>query len=358
MNAHSDSKLIDEDSSRTNFLESFKIADNIWEAAQINWSELVSIADDHQENFPSLAASAAMYAGIIQGITGVHSVRWRVKDPKHLIGKIIRKKAAGKENYKDISVGNYYQIVTDLVGIRALHLFKDEFQVIHDKLSPLLADKETPVANIRQGDNEKFSDLCRKLGFEVNEHPAGYRSIHYVKTVKPLSRDLHIEIQVRTVFEEGWSEIDHQVRYPNFSDDPLVIYASLMLNRLSGMADEMSTYAKQLVAELDSRSMALKKYQSERDSALERIEQLFAQLDETRQDQATQKSSLIKLKEELYRMKSSYEAEKNINSGVINIRGLDIANIFPNLNSDLSKHVKISSIANELSKFGKAPEED
>lgn len=357
MNTYEDNKLSNNEDSRTNFFKKFRIADSIWEAAQADWSELVNIANDHQENFPSLVANAAMYAGIIQGIKGVHSVRWRVKDSEHLVEKIIRKKAAGKDNYKDISVDNYYQIVTDLVGIRALHLFKDEFQLIHERLSPLLADKEKPVANIREGDNEEFSELCRNLGFDINEHSAGYRSIHYVKTVKPLNRDLHIEIQVRTVFEEGWSEVDHQVRYPNFSDDPLVSYASLILNRLSGMADEMSTYAKQLVTELDNKSLSLTRYQSERDSALERIEQLVAELDETRQDREAQGKSLLKLKKELSQMKASSIAEKSIGNIFTSLKVSDALGLSPNSTYDISKHIKISPVLGAIIEDDQDPDE-
>ena len=305
MNNFSPELFTKNDDSRREFCNWLKISEDTWKSAGADWNSLVDIASDHNSNYSSLAANAAMYAGIIQGISGVHSVRWRVKDPSHLIEKIIRKKIEGKDQYNEISIENYFQVVTDLVGIRALHLFKDDFESVHEGLLPLFADKETPVANIREGDNEEFSQLCRNLGFTVRQHPAGYRSIHYVKTVKPFNRDLHMEIQVRTVFEEGWSEVDHQVRYPNFSKDPLVAYASLILNRLSGMADEMSSYAKQLVVELEDKSASLIKYQGERDAALEMIEKLAAEVNESRQDKESQERSYLKLKEELERLKTA-----------------------------------------------------
>ena len=49
-----------------------------------------------------------------------------------------------------------------------------------------------------------------------------------------------MEIQGRTLFEEGWSEIDHDIVYPYFKDDEMLKDFSTLLNRLSGMADEMS----------------------------------------------------------------------------------------------------------------------
>ena len=55
-----------------------------------------------------------------------------------------------------------------------------------------------------------------------------------------------MEIQGRTLFEEGWSEIDHDIVYPYFKDDEMLTDFSTLLNRLSGMADEMSSYFRRM----------------------------------------------------------------------------------------------------------------
>jgi putative GTP pyrophosphokinase len=55
-----------------------------------------------------------------------------------------------------------------------------------------------------------------------------------------------VEIQGRTLFEEGWSEIDHDIVYPYFKDDIMLNDFSTLLNRLSGMADEMSSYFRRM----------------------------------------------------------------------------------------------------------------
>lgn len=45
-----------------------------------------------------------------------------------------------------------------------------------------------------------------------------YRSVHYV--VKPNNPNpTCCEIQVRTLFEEIWGEIDHNINYPHKTDD-------------------------------------------------------------------------------------------------------------------------------------------
>ena len=55
-----------------------------------------------------------------------------------------------------------------------------------------------------------------------------------------------MEIQGRTLFEEGWSEIGHDIVYPYFKDDEMLKDFSTLLNRLSGMADEMSSYFRRM----------------------------------------------------------------------------------------------------------------
>ena len=62
-----------------------------------------------------------------------------------------------------------------------------------------------------------------------------------------------MEIQGRTLFEEGWSEIDHDIVYPYYKDDEMLKDFSTLLNRLSGMADEMSSYFRRMRSVRDHR---------------------------------------------------------------------------------------------------------
>ena len=72
-----------------------------------------------------------------------------------------------------------------------------------------------------------------------------YRSLHY--NVK--YNGYYIEIQGRTLFEEGWGEIDHDIVYPYYREDNDLKDFSKLLNRLSGMADEMSSYFRRMKQE-------------------------------------------------------------------------------------------------------------
>ena len=73
-------------------------------------------------------------------------------------------------------------------------------------------------------------------------HKSGYRSVHYLIKVESEKTPTIVELQVRTLFEEGWSEIDHLVRYPHGVNHPVLSHQLGLLNRLAGSADEMGSF--------------------------------------------------------------------------------------------------------------------
>lgn len=220
------------------------ITDAEWEIAKIDWNTLSAIGNHHDEQKNSLARAAEAMARDLQSIDRVHSVRFRVKDTDHLLVKIIRKRVEGSEKYADIDVQNYQAKITDLVGVRALHLFKEDLFRIDSSIRDAWEMEENPpVAYVRGGDlGEKLEDA----GFDVKAHKAGYRSVHYIVSTSPGRQKILAEIQVRTIFEEGWAEIDHTVKYPNFSDDESVAEFLGIFNRLAGAADEMGSFVRRM----------------------------------------------------------------------------------------------------------------
>ncbi len=239
--------------------------------------------------------AAEFFGKTIQRFGGVHSVRWRVKDVEHLIEKIVRKRAEGK--YEGISVDNYFETVTDLIGIRALHLFKEDCFDIHRELlaqwTPLDSQQ---MAYIREGDDVEFADRLREQGLEVKVHVAGYRSLHYVFEINPTRRVIRAEVQVRTIFEEGWSEIDHTVRYPNFGDDPLINYFLNIFNRMAGSADEMGAFVRGLTTFFTSQQDAINAMKSERDEAIARVSETAEQMERLVESNGEYKALARKLK--------------------------------------------------------------
>ncbi len=150
----------------------------------------------------------------------IHSLKWRTKSIDSLEGKIYRKlDDAKKENEAfEIDVENLFLKINDLAGLRILHLNTDQLPLIADGLKALFEEElytlfERPTA--RTWDDESRAFLT-KLGFKIvnkPSRPSFYTSVHYV--IKPSKKtEITCEIQVRTLMEEVWGEVDHLLNYP------------------------------------------------------------------------------------------------------------------------------------------------
>ena len=84
------------------------------------------------------------------------------------------------------------------------------------------------------------------MDIEVRSRASGYRSVHYLVEFYPTNQKVIAEIQVRTIFEEGYGEIDHRLRYSH-DEIPEILQSNLLLfNRIVGSADEMASLINNL----------------------------------------------------------------------------------------------------------------
>lgn len=146
----------------------------------------------------------------------IHTVKHRLKNVEHLKEKIQRKWDV--EN--PLTPENLFERVTDLAGVRVLHLYQDQFEAIHNLITKQIENgdwvyHENPVAYSWDPESRQYFE-----GLELTPKikDSYYTSIHYV--VKPKSdSNICCEIQVRTLFEEIWGEIDHTINYPSPTDN-------------------------------------------------------------------------------------------------------------------------------------------
>lgn len=223
------------------FCTEFNISEERFRNSRLSWTELKEIAEDFDKKRDEHLNTVKQYAEEIQKCSDVHSLSYRVKDTTHLIEKIIRKNVEYIKKGDSLSKENYEQKITDLMGIRVLLLFKSDWLNVHQHLMNLYSEMllEPPFAHIRQGDDRGLYE--GKVEIKDNKP---YRSVHYV--VKS-TKGLGIEIQVRTLYEEAWSEIDHKLRYPyNLQDVMLGNYIDIM-NRLTGIGDEMGSFINKYI---------------------------------------------------------------------------------------------------------------
>lgn len=244
------------------FLSTYNLTEDDLKKAHIEWVELEQIAKEYQKIEKHLRNIGKDFVNdYLYDIdkAGIHSYRYRTKECGHLLEKVIRKKKENPEKFADLDYTNFYKYMTDLIGIRVFFLYREDWIHFHryithtfennpniyveDRIADFDGDinhyyiAERPKVYKRPGDSRIYD--AREIEIKSD---GIYRSLHYIIKYK----GYYVEIQGRTLFEEGWSEIDHDIVYPYHQDDEMLKDFSKLLNRLSGMADEMSSYFRRM----------------------------------------------------------------------------------------------------------------
>ena len=147
----------------------------------------------------------------------IHSTKSRIKDPEHLKNKLIRKAndAITSNTPYSYTKENLFLKVNDLAGFRILHLHTKQFQKIDTELKKIFTEQQWKIVegpNARTWDDESRS-YFESIGVGTSANPNMYTSVHYI--ISPnTSSAITCEIQVRTLMEEVWGEVDHSINYP------------------------------------------------------------------------------------------------------------------------------------------------
>jgi len=247
---------------KSTFFSTYNLGEEDLVKAQISWAELEAIETAYQEKEHLLRDIGKEFIDeYLYDIekAGIHSYRYRTKEPGHLLEKVIRKRKENLDKFAHLDHTNVHKYMTDLIGIRVFFLYREDWihfhryitgqfendpaQYIVDRLRDFDEDPdhyylaEKPKVYKRAGDSKIYDEN------EIEIITGGiYRSLHYIVKYK----GYYIEIQGRTLFEEGWSEIDHDIVYPQYLHDDMLLDYSRLLNRLSGLADEMSSYFRRI----------------------------------------------------------------------------------------------------------------
>lgn len=86
--------------------------------------------------------------------------------------------------------------------------------------------RSTAISQNVQKYTSLFGDTRIYDSTQIEVRTGGYyRSLHYIIKY----HGYYLEIQGRTLFEEGWSEIDHDIVYPYYKDDEMLTEFSGLL---------------------------------------------------------------------------------------------------------------------------------
>ncbi|HUX12049.1 MAG TPA: RelA/SpoT domain-containing protein [Spirochaetia bacterium] len=316
---------------RDSFFARYNIKPDDFAKTGIGWAEIEKTIAEYDRIKPALESVGRYVVDALLKCNKVHSIKYRLKENEHLAEKIIRKCAGDPDRRVDSS--NFRNEITDLVGIRALHLFKEEWIHVHEYICDTWSLSGKPIAYVRAGDSEELLKYYKDNNCEVKEHRFGYRSVHYIIESQPDREKYVVEIQARTVFEEAWGEIDHVISYPYETGNELLVRLSMILNRLAANADELGSYMRYLKTKTDFTEQQYRRTIREKNAI---IEDLRSKIEELQID-GEQKKALTSGLNEL-RKNRSHEA--------------DFADRFPWLDhfmeSDLFKDIteRISAIVN------------
>ena len=207
-----------------------------------NINQIIDSYSTHRTNCDAIAQQVLMSILRAEDLKKIHSARYRVKAMDSLAVKIIKKKAElpkepsniyDIEKYRNLNKENYYKVLMDLTGIRILIRYRTDWLTVHKWIRnqfykgnehyvkdcledydhqpqhPFIAEK--PKLYYRSKKDLVFYKQIDRDFFDFIESEEGYNSLHYI-----INNDgKYIEIQVRTIFDEAWSECTHDLVYKN-----------------------------------------------------------------------------------------------------------------------------------------------
>jgi GTP pyrophosphokinase len=150
-----------------------------------------------------------------------HTIIYRIKDELRLIEKINRLNEELEAGVPLITGKNYQARVGDLLGVRIICLRLSDVEKVEAYLK--LLSEENILSFVKGPDRKRSFVLPVNPGDSIPDDIglgySGYSSIHYQielgenSDAPPEFKGLLFELQLRTILEEAWSEIDHKYRY-------------------------------------------------------------------------------------------------------------------------------------------------
>jgi ppGpp synthetase/RelA/SpoT-type nucleotidyltranferase len=184
--------------------------------------KLVDHFNQNKKVLSSMIDSLDSYIGHSENLKGlIHSKKHRIKEPDHLKDKLIRKADEANKKKKPFvyTKENLFSKITDLAGFRIIHLHTKQIEQIDIELRKILEEQRWKIIEgpkARTWDDES-REYFKSIGIKTLSTPNLYTSVHYI--IKPNTKSaLTCEIQVRTLMEEVWGEVDHKINYPHKSE--------------------------------------------------------------------------------------------------------------------------------------------
>jgi ppGpp synthetase/RelA/SpoT-type nucleotidyltranferase len=170
-----------------------------------------SMVREYEDRREALVAIGERVEAQLRGLLGragvpVQFVTWRLKSSASLGRKLARPEKTYRQLWD----------VTDLVALRVATYFEDHVEQV-----ARLIEQHFHVDFTHSADKTK---------------PEGYRSVHYVCTTSEAPHpDFRFEIQLRTVLQHAWAEVEHDLGYK--VDDAVPEAIRRRFSRVAGLLE-------------------------------------------------------------------------------------------------------------------------
>jgi ppGpp synthetase/RelA/SpoT-type nucleotidyltranferase len=184
----------------------------------------IDIVTDYKKNieiFNTLSQKMEVLLKELMSLNGIeaHSITSRVKAENSLSHKL----ASKKDKYKSL-----YEI-TDIVGCRIITYFDSDVdkavQVISDEFE---IDKDNSIDKMATMDPDRFGYLSYHIVCKINDDRAHLKE--YEKY-----RNIRFEVQVRSILQHAWAEIEHDLGYKNRFELPNIL--KRRFSRVAGLLE-------------------------------------------------------------------------------------------------------------------------
>lgn len=185
-----------------------------------NKEEIIDIYDANQKKYDNFKNALISLINILLDSENIipHTVSARVKDRDSLLKKIDK-----KDKYSTIDE------ITDVIGVRIITHYSDEVDAVAALLKKeFIIDEENSIDKRELLDPDRF----------------GYLSLHYVaelnnERIKLLEYKqfdkIKFEIQIRSILQHTWAEIEHDIGYKSKSEVPKEVRRQF--SRLAGLLE-------------------------------------------------------------------------------------------------------------------------
>lgn len=143
----------------------------------------------------------------------IHTIQARAKDMESFLKKAAK---PSKENPSTPKYPRPMSDITDLAGLRVITYFPDAIEAVEEVLG-----REFEI--IERTDKSKKFDASGQLGYQSVHFLIRFREPRtQLPEYSPFAR-LVAEIQVRTILQHAWAEMEHDIQYKSAEEIPTLI---------------------------------------------------------------------------------------------------------------------------------------